>query len=117
MKIFKVVTFFLLLFGIFILTQSLDIAFDDSQCKRGGCSGQVCYSDFLKISTGAPITHCMWNPEYGCLKGCAVRGFQCGFDPEHKANCIDCINECKSAIERKSLAGHISFENCTQSCY
>ena len=101
---------------IVFATPYINFAVSDSQCKTGGCSGQICSSS--PLSYGA-ITTCEWLPEYGCNKDCEVRNFRCSFDQEFKQNCINCIQDCKNQFDLKTadISIYQAFEDCTRSCY
>ena len=88
----------------------------DSQCKTGGCSGQICSASPLDYGA---VTTCDWRPEYGCNKDCKVRNFQCSFDQEFKQSCMNCIQECGNQFDFRTGDGSIyqEFEECTISCY
>jgi len=89
---------------VFVILPYSNFAVFDSQCKRGGCSGQVC-----SANADMMMSICDFPPEYMCLKDCKVRNFQCGFDPEFEQNCISCIKNCKN---QPGLAQNSCFENC-----
>jgi len=101
---------------IIFIAPYFNFAIFDSQCKTGGCSGQICSASPLSYDV---ITTCEWRPEYGCNRECKVRNFRCSFDQEFKQKCIGCIQDCRSQFDFKT--GNISvyqeFEECTRNCY
>lgn len=51
----------------------------DSDCKAGGCSGQLCLS---ASKSGSTYTTCEYREEFGCLKyaSCGCVGGKCAWD-------------------------------------
>ncbi len=90
-----------------------EFALFDYQCKRGGCSGEICTSDLGWRSIN---TICIWKPEYVCLKDCKVRHFSCSFDEEFKAKCISCVKACKDSYLTQLNKNEQAFKDCINSC-
>ncbi len=119
----KTLIIVLIIIGLIFILSLFNIAFSDFQCVETGCSGQSCAA--LPWGIAGPTT-CEYLPQYGCLKDCKVRNFRCGFEPEYKQQCTNCILDCKTRFDVKGFSifsqeqaeeARQNLNECFQICY
>ena len=92
---------------VFVVMPFFNHAVFDMQCQKTGCSGQICEARTIVPSSG--MSACDWKPEYGCLKGCKVKNYKCGFDADYEKSCMECLQRCN---ELEQLQKEICYHGC-----
>jgi len=98
--------------SIFYVLNVNNIAFFDFQCQK------ICNTCTSNVFDNR-ICSLIYSERSGCLKDCRLRGIQCGFDPEFKELCNDCIDDCdlEYPLNPESPDNLIERLPCVQDCH
>ena len=108
----KLIVIILAILGvIFVVMPFFNRGVFDFQCEKSGCSGEICQARKIMPSESVSTT-CEFKPEYGCLKGCGVQSYRCGFEAEFEKSCVDCVKKCESSGKNSE-----NLDLCFKACY